>query len=234
MTGRGCDIEGCEGKHFGRGWCRKHYLRWRRHGNPLTVLKRGPANPRVGCTVTGCDGKHSTRGWCAMHYERWKRNGTTDLLTVEEIAARRPVKLCAVEGCGRRRGGGGLGYCQMHYWRLTTKGDVGPPGKITPVMAETCSHPDGCPRRPIGGKGWCRMHYHRIRKDGDPGPAGPLLVRPPRQSLFCTAAPLDGSAGVCGLPTVGKGLCSTHAKREQRRLKRVRDGKSPPRPGDPT
>ncbi len=25
---------GCNGKHFGRGWCQAHYHRWRKHGDP--------------------------------------------------------------------------------------------------------------------------------------------------------------------------------------------------------
>ena len=31
---RTCDIEGCENKHEARGWCNKHYLKWRIHGTP--------------------------------------------------------------------------------------------------------------------------------------------------------------------------------------------------------
>jgi hypothetical protein len=34
-----CKIPGCgeEGHH--RGWCDMHYARWRRHGDPFTVLR---------------------------------------------------------------------------------------------------------------------------------------------------------------------------------------------------
>lgn len=32
-----CCISGCEGRNVGRGWCRKHYLRWRKHGDPLAA-----------------------------------------------------------------------------------------------------------------------------------------------------------------------------------------------------
>ena len=30
-----CSIEGCYEKTAGRGWCMKHYYRWRRNGDPL-------------------------------------------------------------------------------------------------------------------------------------------------------------------------------------------------------
>lgn len=29
-----CSIEGCDLKHYGRGWCSMHYTRWRRYGSP--------------------------------------------------------------------------------------------------------------------------------------------------------------------------------------------------------
>lgn len=32
-----CSVPGCEGKHHARGWCKKHYQRWRRHGDPETT-----------------------------------------------------------------------------------------------------------------------------------------------------------------------------------------------------
>lgn len=33
-----CQIEGCEKPVRCRGWCDQHYTRWRRHGDPETVL----------------------------------------------------------------------------------------------------------------------------------------------------------------------------------------------------
>ncbi len=38
---RVCTIEGCGLPHLARGWCNKHYERWRRYGNPNTVHTRG-------------------------------------------------------------------------------------------------------------------------------------------------------------------------------------------------
>ena len=33
-----CSIPECNGRHRSRGWCEKHYDRWRRHGDPLITL----------------------------------------------------------------------------------------------------------------------------------------------------------------------------------------------------
>ena len=32
-----CSIDGCTGAVIARGWCFKHYLRWRKHGDPAVV-----------------------------------------------------------------------------------------------------------------------------------------------------------------------------------------------------
>lgn len=33
-----CSIEGCGKRHLARTWCKKHYSRWKSHGDPNTVL----------------------------------------------------------------------------------------------------------------------------------------------------------------------------------------------------
>ncbi len=42
-----CVVDGCEGEHASRGFCGKHYNRWRRHGDPSIKSKprRAPARP---------------------------------------------------------------------------------------------------------------------------------------------------------------------------------------------
>lgn len=34
-----CSIDSCTNKHYARGWCRSHYERWSKHGDPLKVVR---------------------------------------------------------------------------------------------------------------------------------------------------------------------------------------------------
>jgi hypothetical protein len=36
-VGAECKIEGCSASAVGRGWCNKHWQRWKKHGDPLVV-----------------------------------------------------------------------------------------------------------------------------------------------------------------------------------------------------
>jgi hypothetical protein len=33
MSGKVCEVDGCGGAHFAKGKCRRHYYRWRKHGD---------------------------------------------------------------------------------------------------------------------------------------------------------------------------------------------------------
>lgn len=65
-----CSIDGCERPHLARGWCKKHYYRWRRQGDPTTVLRvvDGPKQ----CAVDECERAVIARSLCAPHYARWR------------------------------------------------------------------------------------------------------------------------------------------------------------------
>lgn len=42
---RRCGVGGCDRPYLCRGWCRLHYERWRKHGDPLMgAMRRWPAN----------------------------------------------------------------------------------------------------------------------------------------------------------------------------------------------
>lgn len=41
VSDRICTVDGCTSKHVARGWCHKHWQRWRAHGDPLATLVPG-------------------------------------------------------------------------------------------------------------------------------------------------------------------------------------------------
>jgi hypothetical protein len=76
---RVCMVDGCGLKHFGRGYCRNHYERWKRNGDTELRIHRGP------CTVEGCQGRVVARKMCKRHYRRWQKYG-------DPLAPRQPMK----------------------------------------------------------------------------------------------------------------------------------------------
>lgn len=73
MAERTCTVDGCENRHRCKGYCDKHYQRWRKHGDPLhaqvQVSRRGT------CEVDGCTSPIKARRLCCRHYQRWKNHG---------------------------------------------------------------------------------------------------------------------------------------------------------------
>jgi DNA-binding CsgD family transcriptional regulator len=60
-----CSIEGCDGDLLAHGWCRKHYLRWYKHGDPLFLKDRKEAAKIGAAAVT----KHGL--WSHPLYPTW-------------------------------------------------------------------------------------------------------------------------------------------------------------------
>lgn len=145
-----CSIDGCGGQVFGRGWCQKHYSKWRNHGDPLTVIR--PKRSAT-CTIEACNEPHEARGWCSKHYARWTRNGDPNKV--------RPLNSCEVEGCTKR--GAFDRYCQRHAGSLKRYGDAewvdSPVSRGDPCIAEGC---EGL----AWNRGLCPSHYHRERRYG--------------------------------------------------------------------
>lgn len=83
---RTCTVEGCDNKHYGHGYCNKHYLRWKAHGDPSVCKKDRTVRSYRGvtCAVEGCDRKAQSRGWCKKHWERWKRHGDPEKMLIGE------------------------------------------------------------------------------------------------------------------------------------------------------
>lgn len=66
-----CSVEGCENRATKRGWCGKHYQRWRKYGDPLTLKHL----PRGICRVEGCKRVAQAKELCTTHYNRWLAHG---------------------------------------------------------------------------------------------------------------------------------------------------------------
>lgn len=58
-----------------KGFCNKHYLRFKKFGDPnVTLIDRESTI----CGVEGCGGASYAKGFCTTHYARQKRHGSTD------------------------------------------------------------------------------------------------------------------------------------------------------------
>jgi hypothetical protein len=75
-----CAVAGCDRIHYGAGYCRPHYYRWKRRGHPGRSpigAPRGSSAPKNAgqCCVAECDRAAQTRGYCNAHYLRVRKYG---------------------------------------------------------------------------------------------------------------------------------------------------------------
>ena len=68
-----CEITGCTRPVDAKGYCRMHYGRLKRHGDPEAAPLR---TPRGKCAVAGCPKIESAKGLCSMHYARARVHGS--------------------------------------------------------------------------------------------------------------------------------------------------------------
>lgn len=68
-----CGVEGCIRPIRGKGLCKVHYDRLRRHGDvgPAEIRMRHTSRPA--CSVNGCERPAKGRGYCLTHWRRWKK-----------------------------------------------------------------------------------------------------------------------------------------------------------------
>lgn len=100
-----CSFDGCDRKSSTRGFCKTHYTRLMRHGDPSVV------KVTVGCRVPDCDRRHKGHGYCQGHLEKLRRAGTVD--GVNKFYGH---KGCKFEQCDRKHHS--LGLCGRHYGLL--------------------------------------------------------------------------------------------------------------------
>lgn len=61
----------CGKQSIARGWCKFHYQRWIRKGNPL--YEKPPRRART-CKIDKCGRSHYGRGFCILHWKRWYKH----------------------------------------------------------------------------------------------------------------------------------------------------------------
>lgn len=146
-----CSIEGCDKPIRARGWCIKHWKRWYRHGDPMTVM----AQQRATCEVPGCNNPAHGHGYCIAHYHKWRRHG--------DPLWERPTEIgqCTVEGCDKDCRSVTSPYCETHYYRLYRNGTL--EVQVDLSVHDNCLH---CgkklePEQPKFCSSRCSARYYR-------------------------------------------------------------------------
>ena len=71
MAKKICSISGCEKRIIARGFCTKHYQRFKAHGDPRKIIIRNKSE----CTIDDCSRPMAAKGLCTMHYQRMRSHG---------------------------------------------------------------------------------------------------------------------------------------------------------------
>lgn len=74
-----CSLPDCNSVHLARGYCSKHYKKFRKYGDPLAEADRYPET----CSIDGCGKPTHDLGMCGMHALRFRKSG--DVGPVESL-----------------------------------------------------------------------------------------------------------------------------------------------------
>ena len=85
-----CAVEGCDRPKRARGWCTKHWQRWRRNGHPTAAVERKPRSDTAGHGTRRMYDDHGCRcnacAWAAsVYYYQWKENGGRTRVPVDQV-----------------------------------------------------------------------------------------------------------------------------------------------------
>lgn len=94
-----CTVDGCDGEHVARGYCRMHYTRYNR-GKPIGTADP-QRDPTRRCLVESCDRLARMWGYCPMHGQRFRKYGDPEALgwgTLSEDSTHYLYRLWAADG----------------------------------------------------------------------------------------------------------------------------------------
>ena len=181
-----CSIDDCIVLAVTRGWCQKHYARWRTHDDPLITSRLvGVADEVAALIATG------------------KMESQTCVARIVGVARERVRQIVNRRGLDFKRRSKPLEWpcprCGAKVVSNTMK--IGKT-KITPFCRRCSSAGDkpnirknrrcsvmNCPRL-RAARGYCQTHYSRLRKFGDVLARSPVETRFGRQG--CLAIACDG------------------------------------------
>jgi hypothetical protein len=186
-----CTVESCDKKHFGIGYCKMHYERFKRNGHTDKVRMVHPKK----CTVEDCNNEFKGQGRSGLCREHYLLN-TKDKKYTKETKHGRPKNesKCKVENCVKNYYC--LGYCRAHYLKFKKYDD---PLKIIhkTTHGESCAFL-GC-LEPYYLNDYCQKHYWRNQRYGNPS----ILNRDTEHSHKC-------SIEHCNKKFYSKNLCKNH------------------------
>lgn len=107
-----CSISSCKNQYYARMFCKMHYARFRRHGDPNIKFQSRS------CSILGCNKKYFGKGYCPMHYQRVRFHG--DPHYADKL--RNKNRICSIKNCDRKHDTGGL--CAKHYMQERRKDPI--------------------------------------------------------------------------------------------------------------
>jgi len=117
-----CSIDGCEKHVHGHSYCKTHYQKWYRTGDPISKDQRLRTK---WCSVEGCGKNIDGNGYCNKHNRRFKKYGDPHKLIFEQHRMTNTLEYGIWEGIKRRcyskkhvsyKWYGGLGVKMCDRW----------------------------------------------------------------------------------------------------------------------
>jgi len=151
---KNCSINNCNRKHESQGYCRSHYNKFRRHGDPLYERK---LNVFKKCKLENCNNKTESLGYCRSHYSKFKRHGNPNYKQDFNY-----LKKCLVDNCNNNQRS--RGYCNLHYTKLLKYNN--PKFERINIRLLKCEV-DNCNEKQQS-KGFCKVHYLKFLRYNNP------------------------------------------------------------------
>lgn len=119
-----CSVDECNRPHWAKGYCSKHYYRWKKNGDPLKTKILVEHSDK--CSIAGCEEPYYEGGLCSKHYYRKNKHGRTELArTPNGIAKKHPKEhytwimmhqRCSNKNCKNYKNYGGRGIYVCKRW----------------------------------------------------------------------------------------------------------------------